>query len=182
MRRWTGLVLMALLLMAGCGYHYVGNDQGVLAQVDTVAIGLFDNTTRRPFLAPVLAEALRREFSARPGIRVVTSSDQAVDASLEGQIVDYDVSPSVYDADDEIQEYRVSLDVAMQLRSQEDNSILWQEQLSWDDEYRASMSELQGRAAQNAELSIRESIQEQALERICQLLAENAYSRITAAF
>ena len=77
--------LSALLLAAtGCGYTLVGYDGG-FGDIQTVAIQTPENGSYQPGVEYVVADALRREFLRRGGVRVV-DDPAAADLVIDGNV------------------------------------------------------------------------------------------------
>jgi len=100
--RWSGLVaifLLGLLLSGlGCGYHTAGQASRLPADLHTVAIPTFENSTSAYHIEQVLTEAVVREFLARTHYRVVSRDDGHADAVLHGTVLKIQIYPVTVDA------------------------------------------------------------------------------------
>lgn len=96
--RRTLACVAALVLsgLAGCGYQTGGKGETLPATLHTVAIPAFRNLTTKYKLTGMLPQEIGREFIGRTRYRVVSDPSDA-DAVLEGSIVRYYSSPTVYD-------------------------------------------------------------------------------------
>ncbi len=86
---------------------------------------------------------------------------------LEGVISSYRTRAYSYDKNDDISEYRSTMVVNAKLRQVEDDRLLWQGQVSWDDEYPAADDK-----------SLQEDFEQQAIEEISLRLAEELFYRL----
>ena len=94
-----GVSIVALLILsglAGCGYKTGGKGEALPATLHTIAIPAFRNITTKYKLTGMLPQDIGREFIGRTRYKVVSNPSDA-DAVLEGSIVRYYSSPSVYD-------------------------------------------------------------------------------------
>lgn len=97
MARTLPIVLSLLLSgLAGCGYKTGGKGETLPAALHTIAIPAFRNITTKYKLTGMLPQEIGREFIGRTRYRVVSDPSDA-DAVLEGSIVRYYSSPTVYD-------------------------------------------------------------------------------------
>jgi len=95
--RTLALVSAVLLLaLAGCGYKTGGKGETLPATLHTIAIPAFHNITTKYKLTGMLPQEIGREFIGRTRYKVV-SDPASADAVLEGSIVRYYSSPTVYD-------------------------------------------------------------------------------------
>ena len=99
--RLAGLVLVlgALEVLAGCGYHASGNAVRLPDNVHTIYVPMFANITQTFRVEQVMTAAVVKELRSRTNFRVITSNDnEAADATLRG-IVNYTSnSPLTYDS------------------------------------------------------------------------------------
>lgn len=95
----SALSLVSLLLLSvlgGCGYQTGGKGETLPATLHTIAIPAFKNVTTKYKLTGMLPQEIGREFIGRTRYKVVSDPTQA-DAVLEGSILRYYSSPTVYD-------------------------------------------------------------------------------------
>lgn len=93
--RLAAAVLLAAAL-AGCGYRVGGKADLVPANVKTIAIPAFANTTSRYKLTESLPNAIGREFISRTKYRIV-AEPEAADAILKGAVVNFFTAPTIFD-------------------------------------------------------------------------------------
>ena len=91
------LILAAMLLAtSACGYKTGGKGETLPATLHTIAIPAFHNVTTKYKLTVMLPQEIGREFVARTRYKIVAEPKDA-DAVLEGSIMRYYSSPTVYD-------------------------------------------------------------------------------------
>lgn len=95
-RAFSAAVLAGVLMIAGCGYHPVGAPTHLNAGVHTLAIPVFQNATQSYHTEVAFTQAVTREFSARTAYRLVAGNDSDADATLDGTITAFQVSPLTY--------------------------------------------------------------------------------------
>jgi outer membrane lipopolysaccharide assembly protein LptE/RlpB len=86
------------LLMAGCGYHAVGSPAHLSNAVHTLAVPVFQNATQSYHTEVVMTQAVIREFSSRTPYRLVAGNDPDADATLDGTITAFQVTPLTYNS------------------------------------------------------------------------------------
>lgn len=91
------LLVVPFMLLAGCGYHTAGHASKLPADLHSVAIPAFQNTTNQYHIEQTLTEAVTREFLARTQYRVVQDQNGA-DATLRGVVTATSIAPVTYDS------------------------------------------------------------------------------------
>ncbi|MBN2643902.1 MAG: LptE family protein [Desulfuromonadaceae bacterium] len=164
------LVALALLSLVACGYHLPGRGNQLPEDVQRLVIEVLKNKTTEPFIETRLTSEVRDQFARRPYFDVVASEAQA-DALLQGEISSYHVRAVAYDRDDEIAEYRATMTLTARLVRATRDEILWQGDVSWSEEFKAS----DDRAQQDNNETL-------AQEDLSRRLAAELYNRITDNF
>ncbi len=82
------LLLCAVLLSAGCGYHVSGHGDLMPKTIQSVCIPAFQNASTRYKLTDRLPQAISREFISRTRYHIVSDCD-AADAVLRGTVLNY---------------------------------------------------------------------------------------------
>lgn len=164
--RGFGLLLVASLLVAGCGYHLPGRGNSLPPEVQSLYIELFSNRTAEPFLENRITDSVVGRFALKRPLRLVEKQENA-DAVLSGVVTGYDTSPISYDRNDEITEYRSTVTIAVALRQTADDRILWKGNIDWSEEYPTSLDK-----------SVQEDNEAAAIGVIADRLAQELYFRI----
>jgi len=163
------LLTLLVLLLAGCGYHSVG--QGRFPDVvRAIQVSLFENRTYEPLLEDIITNQVIEEFSRRRPLSVVSREGEA-DARLEGAVTRFQVSAISYDQNDRIGQFRATVSIEATLRSFDDGSVLWKGGLSWSQHYPI-----------NADKSMQEENEAAAIRLIAERLAQNLYYRMQQNF
>ncbi len=98
MRFARRLLLVAGILLAGCGYHTAGHATRLPASVRTIAVPIFVNQTQTYRIEQILTRDVVREFLARSHYQIANDAGQASDAVLKGTVVSAQAAPLTYDA------------------------------------------------------------------------------------
>jgi citrate lyase gamma subunit len=108
--------------LTGCGYHFIGQESGVLSGIRSIAVPYFVNKSFEPGLERYVTEALVDEFVKSKFVKVVDES--AADAVLRGRIDEFSESVISYDRDDRALEYRtrVVLDIPWNAKTRRKSS------------------------------------------------------------
>ena len=134
---WT--VLAGLLLVmpcGGCGYttHLAlpGNLRTVYVKPFVNKINITNEVTDqsrykiyRPLLESDVSNALIAAFQSDGNLRVATP--QRADANLTGELVDFRRDPLRFDTGNNVEEYRLSVVVNVELRNAHTNTVIWRE-------------------------------------------------------
>jgi outer membrane lipopolysaccharide assembly protein LptE/RlpB len=94
----AAFLLACMIPISGCaGYHTVNSAVHLPKSVTTVAIPTFKNDTQSYHTEIAFTEAVIHEFNSRTPYRILTSNDDAdADATLNGTITGYQVTPLTY--------------------------------------------------------------------------------------
>jgi outer membrane lipopolysaccharide assembly protein LptE/RlpB len=131
------LLMLACLLLAGCGYHSPGADDAWVGQQGrTLYVELFANRTSEPYLDSVVTEEVAMQLSRSRLVELIEDHNSA-DLLLGGTIAVFTSDAVAYDVNDDISEYRASMTVKARLVSRHDGKVLWQSELSRSETYPA---------------------------------------------
>jgi outer membrane lipopolysaccharide assembly protein LptE/RlpB len=97
-RVFPSAMLACLLLLAGCGYHPVGSPAHLPNTVHTLAVPMFQNTTQSYHTEVAFTQAVIRELSSRTPYKLVAGNDPDADATLDGTITVFQVTPLTYNS------------------------------------------------------------------------------------
>ena len=119
-------VLLALLLLAGCGYSFGESGQSVLSERHrTVAIDGVENPTTMSWLEPRLRKLVRDELTRR-GTVTWTDDRGSADALLTVVVYRYSRPTSVAGSGDETLQSVASIEFEGVIKSATDGSLIWQ--------------------------------------------------------
>lgn len=121
MSRCRLLVLLAAVLLSGCGYSTQGN---LPPHIKTVAVPVLKNRTLQPGIETAITSAVVRAFSGR--LQVVPA--EQADSILEGEIVGYNAQGIGFDRSANITAYRVQVVVNAEFRDLRRNTVIWREE------------------------------------------------------
>lgn len=87
-----------LALLAGCGYHPAGSPAHLPDTVHTLAVPVFRNTTQSYHTEVLFTQAVIQELSSRTPYRLVAGNSADADATLDGTITGFQVTPLTYNS------------------------------------------------------------------------------------
>ncbi len=119
--------LLAVLVLAACGYHLAGTGTTVPEGARTIRIERFTNRTRETGLDVHLHRAVEDEFRRQGALRVVTEGD--ADLVLSGTIRRFTSVPVAFSATDEAVQYQGIMQVSLRLTERESGHLLFENKL-----------------------------------------------------
>jgi len=119
--------LLAVLVLAACGYHLAGTGTTVPDGARTIRIERFTNHTREAGLDVHLNRAVEDEFRRQGTLRVVTEGD--ADVVLSGTIRRFTSIPVAFSATDEAVQYQGIMSVSLRLTERESGHVLFENKL-----------------------------------------------------
>ena len=122
-RQRSILVLLAILLVGGCGYSLRGNLPG---HIQTVAVPVFVNKTQHPAVENALTSAVVDAFVTSGRLKVVRPED--ADSIFEGEIVGYEVDSISFDRQANVREYRLTVTLNLRFRDARRNEMIWRQE------------------------------------------------------
>jgi len=159
------LLILVVLLLSACGYHFPGQGGALPGGVKRIHITMFDNLTREPLLENRLTTEIIEIFSGRPNLRQVAIED--AEAELTGRILSYDSRSISYQQGDQISKYRADMVVAVRLQRTDSQVLLWDGTVRWQTEYDAA-----------ADKMLQRDDERRAQDELARRLAEEIYSRL----
>jgi len=135
----TLILLIAILVTAGCGYHVAGRNAKLPSSWDSIAIPAFTNDTTSYRVEQILTQAVIREFTARTKYRIVQDPGSA-SAVLHGEVVSLETTPILFDATTgEVTAMLVTIHVKVALLDNETKKNVYQNNdMVFRDEYQIS--------------------------------------------
>jgi hypothetical protein len=125
------LVLALVPGTFGCGAY--GFSSSLLpANIHSVAVPLPENKTNRGELGTALADSLTQAFLRDQTLKVVAEKD--ADSVVEAQILEYHREPFTFDAQENVQTYRVEIVLEARYVDVHKNHVIWEEKhlAQWD--------------------------------------------------
>jgi hypothetical protein len=112
------------LATAGCGYSLLGTGAFLPQYIRTVAIPTFANNTSRFEVEIRMTDAVTREMVGR-GTFSVVAEEEGADAVLLGTILDFTVTPVGLGADEQANNYMVTIRAQVNFRDLVENRVLF---------------------------------------------------------
>lgn len=126
--------LSLVILLAGCGV-YTLNPAGK-SSIKTISVEPFENKTNEFGFTDRLAEIVIDAFIKEGTLRVVPSGK--ADAALVAVLNRYEKLPFKFDQSDQVEEYKVLLDLQVTLKNPKDDSDIWTEHMTQEGVYNAN--------------------------------------------
>jgi len=118
------LILAAILLTSGCGYHFGASGTNLPASAQTIYIARFTNNTRQTGLNDEFMVYLKDEAASHKRLTIVESPSDA-DLELTGQVTQSLAIPNAFNSVLEPTQYAGTLVVRAWLRDHHSNKVLW---------------------------------------------------------
>jgi hypothetical protein len=98
--RWQLLGWMGALLLVttSCGYHTSAHGVRLPADMHTIYVPAFGNTSHTYHIEQTLTAAVVRELRSRTSYRIISSNDGTADATLSGTVLSTFISPLTYNS------------------------------------------------------------------------------------
>ncbi|WP_263379884.1 LptE family protein [Granulicella paludicola] len=145
MRKLLGLAMLSSFVgllcvgLSGCDYHAVGSATHIPANVQTLAVPIFQSKVQAFNTETAFTEAVVRELNTRTKYRISASEKGSADATLKGTITAQTVTPLTYDpSSGQTSSYLVSITASVQLVAQ-DGTVLYQnDAMAWHEQYQST--------------------------------------------
>lgn len=115
------LILFALFVVSGCGYHVAGKGGAMPGGVERLTIPMFENKTTKPDIESDLTSAFVDEFVTT--VKVEGSAPHA----MNGVIKSYELTPVSFTPSDINQEYRLTVALALTIVDKASGRVIWHE-------------------------------------------------------
>ncbi|MBN2001590.1 LptE family protein [candidate division KSB1 bacterium] len=113
-------------MISGCGiYSFSGS---LAPHLKTVAIPLFENKTVEFGLAEELTDMLVDEFTRDNSLKITEKS--AADISVDGSIVRIDDRAGAFNENEQVQDIKIYITVAVKVNDQVKRTLLWEERIT----------------------------------------------------
>ena len=128
---------LALLLLAGCGYRFAGSAENRLDSRQALWVAFITNETVSPSAQTVLRRALLDEAHVMRGMAPAGSAADA-DLLVSGILRNYGIRAISYSAIDRAREYRLYIDVELEMRRRGEKASYWKGTLQAFQDYPAN--------------------------------------------
>ena len=119
------LAVVAAATFAGCGYHVVGTDPQLPADIRAIAVGEITNDTALRGLEKELQFAYEREILIRRHYRMAERPEEA-DAVITARIRDLSRRSVAFDENDQAMQYELQILLDVALRRTGSGEVLWE--------------------------------------------------------
>jgi len=155
------LLLVALVwTLAGCGYRLINSNAQQLAAGQTLWVPFIGNESVSPKAQTVIRRALYDECHALRGV-VAADSEADADLYMKGRLVSYTNKIISYTAADRVREYKLTLDVELELYRSGTALPIWKGILQGSSNYPA-----------NANLALQRNAEERALDAAARIISQ----------
>ena len=118
----AGLLFLALAA-GGCGYALRASLPG---GIKTLHVPTLVNRTQEPGIEDSLTQALTQAVVTSGRVKIAANKDSA-DATLEGSIVEYNLTALSFDQGANVTRYRLRIALALTLRDLRKNEVIWKQ-------------------------------------------------------
>lgn len=150
MRFLCAIAIAALL--TGCGYHVTGSAENRLAPGQSLWVAYIVNETISPSAQTVIRRALLEEGHVMRGLAPAGSEGDG-DLQVKGVLRSYSNRAISYSALDRVREFRLTIDVELELRRKGADTPLWKGMIQSFHDYPAANDLALQRAAEEAALA-----------------------------
>lgn len=132
-------VLAFCLGLAGCNYHVAGSATHIPADVQTLAVPIFQSRVQAFNTETAFTEAVVRELNTRTRYRVLSQNSTNADATLKGTIVTQTVTPLTYDPNSgQTSSYLVSITAHVDLIAHDGTVLYHNDAMAWHEQYQST--------------------------------------------
>jgi outer membrane lipopolysaccharide assembly protein LptE/RlpB len=143
MRSRAAVALVALAVLAGCGYRLVGTASNIPQEIRVVRLDSFENRTGRVQVEQILTSAVADELVTRQRFEVLTADEGDPDGEITGAVTGFNVRPVSFDAEGRATEYEIAITVQVIFRQIDPEQVIWQnDRYQFRDSYQLEASEL----------------------------------------
>ena len=153
-------VIFLLSLLAGCGYRLAGSSENRIESAQSIWVAFISNESVSPSAQTLIRRALLDECHAMRGLPPAGSLADA-DLSVSGSLRSYSTRAVSYTSIDRAREYRLTIEVELELRRKGVANPLWKGTLQAFQDYPA-----------NTNLALQRSAEESALAAASRILAQ----------
>jgi hypothetical protein len=159
-------VLVAALLLVGCGYRMVGAAHG-LGSVESVAVRTLRNDSFQPDVEYLVGDALRREILRRGGADLSEDPD-AADLVVSGRVLPLQISPRSFSSVLLALEYEVTMTLDLEVQRRDGSDLPLEESAFRESERYLSSADVEAERKNRLE----------ALRRVSRVLATRLFDLV----
>jgi outer membrane lipopolysaccharide assembly protein LptE/RlpB len=163
-------VLAVLFLMSACGYHFAGSAASKLAPGQSLWVSFIGIEIDSPSAQTVLRRALMEESHALRGLYPADTAATA-DLRMQGKLRSYAAKAMSYTVLDQVKEYRLIVEVDLELFRKGETAPLWKGTIQSYQDYPA-----------NTDLALQRSAEEAALSAASHILAQKFLMAVEQAY
>ncbi|MBT1071641.1 LPS-assembly lipoprotein LptE [Pelotalea chapellei] len=131
------LTIAIVMQLSGCGYHFSGSGDNTIATGQSIWVSFIRNESTSSIAQTVLRRALFEESHRLRGLFPAASESDA-ELVVNGTLRSYSSKAVSYTAADRAREYRLMLNVELEIRRKGMNSLLWKGSLQSYQDFPAS--------------------------------------------
>jgi outer membrane lipopolysaccharide assembly protein LptE/RlpB len=147
----TIFTIITLAMLTGCGYRLAGSAENRLASGQSIWVAFISNESVSPTAQTVIRRALLEEFHAMRGMQPAASLSDS-ELSVSGSLRSYATKAISYSSIDRAKEYRLTIDVVLELKRKNAATPLWKGALQAHQDFPANISLALQRSAEEAAL------------------------------
>jgi hypothetical protein len=167
---WGVWVVLAAVLLAGCGYRLAGTEETIVPSLKTVFVDVFTNKTGEPYAENIFRSAFISRFVQEGRFRLAGSRGEA-DVICRGTVRSLQASPLSYKASNLSAEDRLTVILEIALEERESGRTIWSDSaFTATGEYPVTT------------IGITETSRKNALTKLASDTAERAYRLMTSGF
>jgi len=117
-------MLLAAVLLSGCGYHMAGGEETVAPGLRTVFVDLFTNRTGEAYAENIFRSAFISRFVQEGRFKLARSRGEA-DVICRGAVRSLQASPLSYKATNLSAEDRITVTLEISLEERESGRTIW---------------------------------------------------------
>ena len=153
--RWTVCTLLCsvmFLQVAGCGYRLAGSGEDSITSGKSIWVSFIRNESSSSTAQTVLRRALLEELHQSRGL-VPSAGESVADLMVTGTLLSYSSKAVSYTADDRVREYRLAIDVELEMKRKGETVPLWKGRLQSYQDFPAADNLALQRNAEEAALA-----------------------------
>ena len=134
------LLLAAVPLLTGCGYHVAGSAAHVPGNVRILAVPMFKTNVQQFHTEVAITDATVRELNTRPRYRVTqTDKSESSDATLQGTVLTETITPLTYDpSTGSTSSYLVQITAKIVLTARDGHVLYRNDKISFREQYQST--------------------------------------------